>query len=214
MTTDTSASGADQNTSASGQTDDSSGSNNQQTEDKVAYTTYKRAISEVKNLKGKLQEANDFISEYKAKQEAAEKAELESQGKFKELLEAERKKNEELTGKVNGLFQERVDMVKLNGFLKALDGTIGEQYLGLVDLDMIKFDAETKQLDEMSVAETVEHVRKTFPRIIETAGTTTGLPTNAASNGSSGSPSYEEWESMPLEDMKKHMASVIQNEKE
>lgn len=60
-----------------------------ETKDVVKYETYKKAVDEVKSIKGKL-------SEYEAREQERQREILAEQGKFKEALESTLKKQREL----------------------------------------------------------------------------------------------------------------------
>lgn len=73
------------------QTQEASGS--ETNEDKIPYSTYKKALTEKKNVQAKL-------AEYEEKLRALEHSDLERKGKERELIESLRKQNEELSGKI------------------------------------------------------------------------------------------------------------------
>jgi hypothetical protein len=178
----------------------------------VSYETHRRLLSQKK----KLQEERDRLLADKEKRDAeavlAEKTRLEEQGEYKQLLDLERKKNEELAGQLNTFETTSKQAKKLDAVLTATNGKIPKKFWGLIDLGSVVVDPETGEVDAMSVTKTVENLRAEYPEIIRT-GKGGSLPPNAPQGSGQGTLTYDEWKKLPLDEMKKRQAEVMANDR-
>ena len=195
--------------SAGSTTDDSSGSEDKQT---VAYSTYRKVLSQEKNLRARLEEANSKLAEQKAKEQAEEEKRLSEQGEYKKLLDLERKKREELEGKNAEYHRSILDAHKLNAFKEKLNGRVANPaYYDFVDLDNIVINPDTGDIDEVSVQSVVDKFVMEHSPLIKSDRPR--LPNDAPKDSHNSTLDFEAWKKLPLADKKKRMAEAIANEK-
>lgn len=176
-------------------------------EDKVAYSTYKKAISELNNNRAARKELEQQLNEYRAREEQVEKEKLEQQGEYKKLLDLERKKNEEFLRERDEYKNSLITAHKLNAFKEKLPGRLASnEYYAFVDVNDIAIDPETNAIDESSVEATVNNFLTRHSRLVESTGKK--LPNDAPQ---SRSPlSYEEWKRLPLKEKKERYNEVFE----
>jgi DNA repair exonuclease SbcCD ATPase subunit len=137
----------------SGQQDtESSGS-----QDKVAYQTYQKVLSEKKKMAEKL-------GELEAKFQELESTKLQEQGKFKEIAEAKAKEAEEWKKKAAQIAQATASHVKENALkLKAQElGMVPkaiEKLSALVNLDEVELE-DGFQVNQAKVADLMSNLQK------------------------------------------------------
>ena len=179
----------------------------------VTYSTYKKVLSQEKNLRARLEEANAVIAEKEAKEKAEEEKRLSEQGEYKKLLELERKKREELEGKTKDYERSILDAHKLNAFKEKLGGRVANPaYYDFVDLDNIVINPETGEIDSASVQAVVDKFVVEHSPLIKQSRPT--LPNQAPRDNNLGTLSYEQWKSLPLKERQKRMAEVMEADKE
>lgn len=178
----------------------------------VSYDTHRRLLSEKKKRDEQVAQLSARLAEFESEREAAEKAELEKQGKFKEMVDIEKKRAAELEARLNDAVTQHSNLYKLAAFNKALDGKIGGQYLDILQpiiVPRIQMD-ESGNIDEMSVTETVKFVKDTYPAFISTPATTTGLPTSSPKGSSQDQITYQQWlDITDVNEKKKRIKDVI-----
>lgn len=171
----------------------------------VSYETHRRLLNEKK----KLQE--EFAAAQTALKDREEK-ELREKEDFKTLLALREKELKTLQSKVDISEQQKSEAVKLDSFLKSLDGQVDSKFWGHVDLSQIIVDPTTGQVDEMTVLKEVERFKKTFPEIIQRKGQAK-VPATSPDYTSTNTISYEEWVKLPTKEMKARMKEVINRDK-
>jgi hypothetical protein len=196
MSTETNASGGS-NSQSSG-----SGENNQSTKDTVAYDTYRKLLSEKKKRDDEVEALRVENEKLKSQEQQAQEAKLKEQQEWKKLhdlrmkeVETERQKVEEERKKRQALESEVTNGLKINRFLKAVNGHVEPQYFGLIDTSKIAVDPSTGQIDEASVQAAAREFEKTYGRVISTKSNSTGLPNDAAKGGSERL-SYDSWKAL------------------
>lgn len=168
-----------------------------QTEQRVAYETYKKVLDEKKSFQKRLDEF-----ERKAKEQM--EAELKQKEQYRELYESKEKELEEIAARLKVKEEETQNYQKMGAFLKGIQGEVPQQYWGLIDLDKIMVD-ESGKVDEGSVKKAVRDFEKSFPEIIKRAKTQ--MPNDAAAGGN-GSLSYDEWLKLPYDEKRKRQKDV------
>lgn len=166
MSTENGAGGAPDNTSGDDQdpanlTPDASGADG-----KVAHSTYKKTVDEVKKLKEQLRLRDEKLSK-------AEQDKLEAEGKKDELIASLKKKNGEL---------ETTHKTTLNSFIfSSLDTQVREEaarlgcvdtdaVVKLADLSSIDVDPKTFKADKKDLVALIEGMKKEKPYLFSKAG--------------------------------------------
>lgn len=173
-------SGAPAKSEGSAQTPDASGNGNQQTtEDKVAYETYKRTLSEAKKYKSEMQALKEKLASY-------EESKAIEEGKKDEVIERLRKEKEEA---YNNLKQREAQFaektIRSQVEAKAIEaGCVDVDALcKLVDFDGLDVDGfeVSQQSLEMVIGEAKEKrpylFSKPAPKVHD------GVPANEKPNG-------------------------------
>jgi hypothetical protein len=162
-----------ESTHGSADVDNTSGAKDK-SQDKVAYETYLKVLSEAKNAKEKLR-----LLEASAQEMNDNK--LKEQNEWKALAESKEKSLLETTSKLNHLESTILESVKLNAFQRHLGGKIKDDaYYQFVDTDKIAYNPETKRVDEESVKSVVADFVKRHSSLVEFKGGK--MPNEAASN--------------------------------
>lgn len=181
--------------------------NGEQVLDKVDYRTYKKTLDQEKNLKKQLQETNARLAEFEAKQKAAEEQKLLEANQHLDVINNLKKQNEELTGKLQSVEEQKIEGRKLTSVLGLL-GQKGIQldtkYLSLIPTDEIQVDAEGRP-DPTSVLKVVEGFTKEHPRLVQS------LPPDLPGGkpGGTATPlTLEQWKALPYDQKKARFKDV------
>lgn len=161
-------------------------------------------------LLGEKKKVSEKLKSLETLAKEKEEKELKEKEDYKTLVQL---REEELTKTKSELESERFQRqqgMKLDAFLSILDGKVDSKYWGMIDLEKISINPETKQIDQMSVSKAVEDFRKTYPELIKT-GQAQVPPPNAPSNGEV--LTYEKWLTLPLKEQKARYKELRQNEK-
>lgn len=153
--------------------------------DTVSYETHRRLLDEKKKVAAKL-------SEFEAKEKAANDEKLRQQGEYQKLIEDREKQLAEANTKVSA-YETQIDSArKLSAFQKAA-GDIDSKWLNLVDINKIAFKPDTKEVDEFSVKTAVDNFKKQWPEAIRRNNSS--LPSPDMPNGIS-SITESEWKKL------------------
>ena len=175
--------------------------------------TYRRTVGEAKKERAKRRELEQRLAEFEAERDAEKEAKLAEQGKYKELLDAEKKKFLELQSKYETTERTINNSFKFNALKKALGADIDYKWADYLEAkgvyDQIELD-EYRRPDETSLAKASEYIRKEYPELIAKPMTKGDLP-NQSPIGSQGSISLEQWKKLPtLKEKKERMKDVVQ----
>lgn len=149
-------------------------------QDTVKYETYKKVLSEKKRRDEQVKALEDQLAEIKAADDAKKEGELADQNKWKEIADLRTEELGKLKGELNTLTTQQQQALKLDAFLGSLDAKLPKAYWRLVDLNSVKINPDTNEVDDMSVSSAVELFRKSYPEVLLAKATAT-LPTNAPS---------------------------------
>lgn len=151
---------SDQN-AGSASTQESSGSPENQTNDKVSYETYKRVLNEAKKLKEQVKLIED-------ERNRGQENKLKEQNEWKTLAESYQKRLEETSHKLNEQETSIVNGMKYQAFEKHLGGRLKDKDLAhLIEFDKIVMNPETKRIDEESVKGAVSDFVKKYSYVVE-----------------------------------------------
>ena len=153
--------------------------------DSVQYETYRRTVGEAKKAKEKARDLEARLAEFEAKEKEREEKELADQQNWKQLLENREAELAKANERLNHLEGSVSNAIKRDYFLSALNGNVPKEYHGLIPLDKIALDPETRQVDEMSLNSALEEFRKVHHRIIDTSDVSK-LPNKAPNGKASG----------------------------
>jgi hypothetical protein len=174
--------------------------------------TYRRTVGEAKKERAKRRELEQRLAEIEAERSAEEETKLAEQGRYKELLDAEKKKFLELQSKFETTERTINNSFKFNALKKALGADIDYKWADYLEAkgvyDQIELD-EYRRPDETSLAKASEYIRKEYPELIAKPIAKGELP-NQSPVGSQGSICYDQGQKLPLKDKKARMKEVVQ----
>lgn len=150
---------SDQQASGSAQQDPAaSGADQQSREDKVAYETYRRVLSEKKAMAEKL-------AQFEQMQRQREEEEAKAKEDWKKMLDIRNQELESLRSEYGNLKGQVFQAVKRNAFEKAVGTRLEPQYERLIDYDSIVIDPNG-QVDEMALSKYAEQFKKDYRSIL------------------------------------------------
>lgn len=191
---------SDQN-AGSASTQESSGSTENQNNDKVAYETYRRVLSEAKKLK-------DQVKLYEDERSKGQENKLKEQNEWKVLAESYQKRLEETSHRLNEQEASIVNGMKYQEFEKHLGGRLkNKDYATFIEFEKIVMNPETKRVDDESVKGVVASFVKNHSHLVE-FGDGRRLPNEAAKNASFGSKSPSDMTTKELEDELRKMGKL------
>ena len=179
--------------------------------DTVKYETYKKVLSEKKRRDDEVKELRETLEKREAEDKAKAESELEQQNKYKELLDLRTSELEKAKAEANHMRESRQQAMKLDSFLESLDSKLPKQYWGLVDLEAIKLNPDTHEVDDGSVASAVEIFRKSYPEVLLKKSTTTGLPSSAPSGTAAATRGEAQYANLPTAERNRILAAELLN---
>ena len=186
-------------------TQDSSGTTEKQTEqDKVAYDTYRRVLSEAKKLK-------EQVKLYEEEKNKGNEDRLKEQQQYKTLAETYKTQLEQKSKLLEEQESSIVNGMKYQEFEKHLNGKLkSKDYATFIEFEKIAIDPETKRIDEESVKSVVSKFVKEHSSLVDFGGGAK-LPNQAARAGSVGGKDINSMTSKELEAYIKeqHKAGLI-----
>lgn len=176
----------------SASTQESSGSTETKDQDKVAYETYKRVLSEAKKYK-------DQLKALEEERNKANEQKLKDQNEWKTLAESKAAEAEKLSSLLKEQEQSIVNGMKYQEFEKHLGGKLkNKDYATFIEFDKIAFNPETKRVDDESVKAVVSQFVKQHSHLVEFGSGK--MPNEAASTASFGPKKPEEMSKKELEE--------------
>jgi len=175
----------------------------------VSYETYSKAIDEVKGLKAKLKDYDEFKSQQEKEKADKERADLEKKGEFQKLLDLEREKNKKLENDLNSHNARENSRKKLSAVLSNLGGSVDKKFFDLIEFDSVVLK-EDGTVDEYSVGKVVEKFKASYPEVIR-GPDGNNLPNKAPNGAPNGSGKITEsaWKALPAKEMKKFKQDQI-----
>jgi hypothetical protein len=183
-------------------TQESSGSTETTNQDKVAYETYKRVLSEAKKLKEQLK----TLEEEKTR---THESKLKEQNEWKTLAESYKGQLDQTKAVLVEQEQSIVNGMKYQEFEKHLGGRLkNKDYATFIDFDKIVMNPETKRIDDESVKGVISEFVKNHYPLVEFSGGAR-VPNEAARAGIvTGGKKIEEMTARELEDFIKNQAKA------
>lgn len=160
-------------------------------------------LSEKKKVSEKLKTFEQLAKE-------KEEKELKEKEDFKTLVQLREQELEKTKSELEIERTQRMQGMKLDAFLSVIDGKIDSKYWGMIDLEQIKLNPDSKQIDQMSVSQAVEVFKKTYPELIKT-NMGQMIPANAPTNGDI--LTYDKWLTLPVKEQKARYKEMRANDK-
>lgn len=144
------------------------GDNNQN--DMVKYATYKKAVSQYKNLKPE-------FDKYKAYYEKAEEEKLQKKGEYDKLIQSRDERIKTLEEQISTYHKNEVESKKINSVVNKLPGKLKKnEYLSFFDLEAVNLDPESGEIDQVSLEREVDRFVKSYGTDFLDYGNQKGLP--------------------------------------
>jgi len=178
---------------------------NNQPPENVPYSKYRELLDEKKKEQAAHRAAQERVAEFERLQREKEEENAKKRGDFDKILSAREARIKELELENQASKERDIELRKLGAFLKSA-GDVDQKWLGLVDVKTIATDPTTGEIDQMSVAQTVEAFKKNWPEAFKKPGVQ--IPT-AAPNGTSGRISGTEYRKLSANEMKKYRFDQI-----
>jgi len=182
------------------------GENNNKKNDSVSYESYLKAVNESKAAKEKLREAQALL-------EKSGEDKMKADGDWKGLLESRDNKINELSAALNeiksqygNLNSQVLESKKLSKVLGKLGGDLDNKYFNLIDLDEVKVNPDTGEIDDISVSEVAERYKTTFPETLKSKINPNMLGDNGGSNKNAEKIKYSDWEKLSYKDQVKWLS--------
>ncbi len=199
---------ADDTTTPSGGSPDSSGSGTTEESVETLKANRDKILSEKKQWQAKAKEFETKLAEFDAKFKEVETKELEAKGDLKKLLDIEREKAAALAQQVKDandnlakLSESEKDRKKLASVLQAFDGGLDKRWWNLIDIDQVVIDPDTGEVDKGSVDKVTKTLKETYPEMVRKP--VAGMPKNATQSGGGATIGHEAWKALPSKEKAK-----------
>lgn len=177
-------------------------------QDVVKYETYRKVLSEKKRRDEEVRTLREKVEEFERSQKEAQEKTLEEQNKWKEIADLRTKELQETQNKLQTLTQSQREAMKLDSFLSSLGTQLPKQYWGLVNLDEIKLNPETNEVDDMSVTSAIEHFRNSYPEILQSRSSAT-TPAKAPRGTAAATRGEVDFDKLPAHERNKLLAADL-----
>lgn len=175
----------------------------------VSYTTYKKTLTQLKNLQEKHKENESLLMQYQQKEKESEQKRLEEQGEYKKLLEMERTKLSQFEEERDQYKNKLITAHKLNAFTEKLPSKISRpEYYKHIDVESIIIDPETGLVDETSVDNAVSSFVKDHHQLLDTKR----VPMPSDSPSGSSKLTYDQWMKLPVKEKRARIREVYNNQ--
>ena len=167
--------------------------------DYVTLETHRRLLDEKKKAQAKL-------DELLTNEKASEDDDARERGDYEALLKA---RDEEITKERSRRIELEESFVqgrKLNAIIDALGGNVEPKWFKLIDVNEVRLNPESGEVDTLSVAKVAESLRKEFPEMIKTGAR---LPADAPKGNSAGTISRAEWMKLPYAKMREYKPEQV-----
>lgn len=130
-------------------------------QDKVAYDTYKRVLSEAKKLK-------DQVRAFEEERNTGKEAKLKEQNEWQKLADSYKSQLDEKSKNLTELNEQVVNGMKFQEFEKHLGGRLRDKdYATFIDFDRIVLNPETRRVDDESVKGVVSDFVKKHSNLVD-----------------------------------------------
>jgi hypothetical protein len=180
---------------------DSSGIPETKDQDKVAYDTYRRVLSEAKKLKEQVK----LFEEEKSK---GNEQKLKDQNEWKVLADSYKSQLDEKSKTLTDLNDQVVNGMKYQEFEKHLGGRLkNKDYATFIDFEKIVINPETRRVDEESVKGEASRFAKEHSSLVEFSS---GRLPNESAKGSTSFSVGKSIESMTAKELEDFIKSQSQ----
>ena len=156
---------------------------NESKTDSVKYDTYRKVLGEKKSLQSKFELAQKELEDFRAKQKQLEEQELQENNKWKEYAERKEQEAQEALQRVKDYEYREVSSRKLDRILNGVGAPIDSKYWALIDVESVKYDAETGEFDETSLNSEIQRIKEQMPEIISRKKDASFDPSAPSKNG-------------------------------
>lgn len=167
------------------------------TEDMIPFATHSKLLGQRKADQLKNKELTDELSILKAEKQADADAKLVGDGKIQELLDAEKKRSQDLQESVDQNTKRNIRRAKEDAIKKELGPLKRPEYLNFADIDSIVID-ESGQVDEVSLKSAVKGFTENYADLLHSEEG--GLP-DGAPGGGAGGLTRKKWLTLPSSEM-------------
>jgi len=177
-------------------------------DDKVSHKSYLKVLGEKKKMQEQLGSITKELEDIRETQRKTEEGKLKENKEWQKLAEQRGEDLETLKAKISQNEVQTQEARKLESFLEALPAPLDRRYWGLIDLDKIAVNPDSKEVDEMSVTKAVENFQTQYPEVIINPNgpkITTKNP-----RPSPGALTVEEWKKLPPKERKAKMHLVAE----
>lgn len=148
-------------------------------DDAVAYTTYKKVLTEKKNIQEKMRSLESQLNEINEGKKQQEQKKLEEQGEYKKILENREAELANFKADNEALAMELTSTWKKTAFFNKLGtGLVDPVYEQHIPLDQIAINPETNSVDVESVDVAVNQFLEKHPHLVKRKEASK-LPANA-----------------------------------
>lgn len=163
-------------------------------EDLVKYSTYKKTLSEVKAIKERHREAMEKLAQYETRDKELSEQKLIEEKKFSEVIQSKEQRLLELSGELEQSKRNEQDFRKMTSFLSGLGSSkLESKYYQLVPLDDIKLN-DDGAIDQESLIDTVNKFKAEHNRLV--VNPRNDLPPNKVGDSTGKRLSVAEWKSL------------------
>lgn len=177
----------------------------------VSYETYQKTLDEAKTAKAKLRAIED-------EKNKIQEEKMKSDGDWKGLLEARENRIKELESetteikqKYTGLNERVTSSQKLSKVLAKLGGDLDPKYYGLIDINDVKINPETGEIDDMSASKVAENYRTEYAETIKKKFNPNSMGENRPGSDDEKSEfiSFDKWSKLPYREQMKWKYSQV-----
>lgn len=187
--------------------DNVDGSN--QTPEHVPYTKFRDLLDEKKKEQSEKRALADRIAEFEARDKSKEEELARKRGDFDKIIAGKDEELKAAKAELDAGRRRQQEITKLSAFLKTAGADVDQKWLSLVDTKSIILDPTSGEVDQMSVAQTVDNFKKNWPEAFKKPGAT--IPTAAPNGGTTpGKITESAWKKLPAADMKKYRYDQIE----
>lgn len=176
-------------------------------EDKVAYSSYVKALEEKKRVQKQAEELRTKLAQYEMELKTAEEEKLRKNGEDKKLLEIRDRELAEARAIIANVKAEAQNRLKKKAFQKACGDTpVIEKYENTIPIEDIPFDETTGEVDQVALIKVAQSFIRDYPELLTRRAV--GMPSSNPQRAVGGL-TLAEWEKLPAKEMKARYKEII-----
>lgn len=168
----------------------------------VPYSKFRELLDEKKREQAEKRALADRIADYDKKDKEKEEELAKKRGDFDKIIQTRDQEIDNLKKEKSAFVAEQEHLKKLTHFVKTAGAEIDQKWFRMVDLSSIAIDPSTGAVDQMSVAQTVENFKKTWPEAFKPSGARIPTETPNGSPNNPGKIKYADYCKLPVEKMR------------